>query len=95
MKLRPTEGQLQLAQRLRADDIVVLLGRLQQLAHAREDRTAVTVLGGVILWMNSTSALAAAADRQLAGRRCAHCHAYVNLPGEVPDLILRVRQVAR
>jgi hypothetical protein len=91
---RASESQQQLAQRLRPDDITKLLGGLQAAAQRREDRTAVAVLGAVILWLNATSGLALAADRRLTLARCADCYGQVNLPGEVADLIVRVRQVA-
>ena len=91
----PDRGPTQqaLATRLDPQQIIGLLGRLQRQARDREDRNAVAVLGAVILWLNTTSAVATAAARRLQLARCPHCHAELSQFGEASELIERVRQV--
>jgi len=85
----------EVAKQLRPESVVAILTKLQRAAEQRGDLKSQLLLAAIVLWLNETSALAAAADRRLTLTRCADCYGQVNLPGEVADLILRVRQVAR
>jgi hypothetical protein len=86
---RATETPQQLAARLTADQIVALLTRLQGNALRRQARPEATVLAAIILWLNTTGALAEAADRRL------RADGLSGVPGEALELVARLRRAIR
>jgi hypothetical protein len=79
------------AARLRAIQVTAILTSLQRGALDRGQLKEAELLRALLVWQRETSALASAADRQLEAARCEGCGGQVQLPGELADLIARVR----
>jgi len=81
----------EIGRRLRAPQQTAILTNLQRAAEQRQARKELLLLQAVTLSIGDLAALAEAASRRLEQTRCAHCRAQVQLPGEVADLIARLR----